>query len=113
MLKPNAGGPSQEIIETLVDSALIPFEGNMLRYFCFQAFQMNEADIDLTAIDRSKVLALVDTRCLDRGAIHAGFVKVEFRSVKSAKVVDYTHHEFQRIVCLQVETLITLDRIAG
>src|SRR5882672_8059124 len=74
---------------------------------------MDEPDVDAIAMNGGEMFAVVYTRRLDPAAAHAGFVEIKFCAVKSAEVVDHAHHEFQRIVRLEVQALVTLHGIAG
>src|SRR5690606_11318495 len=55
----------------------------------------------------------VHTGSLDYTPVHAGLMKIELRFIESAKIIDDAHHEFERIVRLEIQALVALDRIAG
>src|SRR5690606_8761329 len=63
-------------------------------------------DMDMIAIERSKVFAFVDARWVNSPAVHAGFVKVEFSLVVTAKIVDDADHKLKWVVSLEKKALI-------
>src|SRR5260221_5742272 len=107
------GNTREKIIQTSEFSISVSLDDNLPSDFCFQTFQVNEADVNLIFINSGEVFTFIDTRQLDLCAIHSHFVKIKIGSIESTKVVDHSYHEFQWVVRLQKQTLITFNSIAG
>src|SRR5690606_35309575 len=63
----------KEILETPVRTVFVAFCDDGVRDFDFEALYVNKPDMDMIAIERSKVFAFVDARWVNSPAVHAGF----------------------------------------
>ena len=74
---------------------------------------MLKPQVDGLPADGGSIQAVVHTGRFDTTTCHTGFMHIQFCAVETTEVIDDTHHELQRVIGLEEETLITLYRIRG
>src|SRR5690606_29053951 len=83
------------VVHTSEYAVSLSLGNNLLTNRCFTVFYMNQPAVDARSADRCCVLAVIQTWCLNLRAVHSCLMKIEFRFVKAAKVIDDCNHELQ------------------
>src|SRR5690606_8516765 len=99
-----------EILQVKEGSIQFSFFENNLHETCLQAFYVNESRKHFVTLDTRVLLAAVHTGGLYISAGLQQLEKIELPGVESAEVVDHGHHEFFRVISLQVQTHVALYR---
>ncbi len=82
---------AKKIIQSFKWSVLLTLNVNLFCYSFFETLNMNESHVNVCYCDRRMIFAVVHARCVDRSAAHPCFVKIKFRLIEAAKIVDHAH----------------------
>ena len=58
-------------------------------------------------------MTVIHTRGFYNGPTHTGFMEVELCTIKAAKIIDYTYHEFQGVMRFEIKTLVAFNSVTS
>ncbi len=91
----------------------ITFGNDRFCQVCLQPLDVYQSYEDGVAVYGCLVCAAVDAWCLNSGSLTSCFLHIDPCAVESAEIIDDCHHELQRVVCLNPETLKALNGVRG